>query len=76
MNIYSLTQKLQEILQKIEVLILKKWGNEPKQKQTKRIIVVTTENKCVFCGEVVPEGRQVCGKCEQRIKIFDGQQWD
>ncbi len=55
---------------------MKKWGNEPKQKQTKRIIVVTTENKCVFCGEVVPEGRQVCGKCEQRIKIFDGQQWD
>jgi predicted nucleic acid-binding Zn ribbon protein len=21
-------------------------------------------NKCVICGETVPEGRQVCGKCE------------
>lgn len=21
-------------------------------------------NKCVICGEVVPEGRLVCGKCE------------
>ena len=22
------------------------------------------ENKCVTCGEIIPEGRQVCPKCE------------
>ena len=25
----------------------------------------TTDNCCVVCGEIVPEGRQVCPKCEQ-----------
>lgn len=23
------------------------------------------ENRCVFCGEIIPEGRQVCPMCEQ-----------
>ena len=22
------------------------------------------ENRCVICGEVIPEGRQVCRRCE------------
>ena len=22
------------------------------------------ENKCVSCGEIIPEGRQICPKCE------------
>lgn len=22
------------------------------------------EDRCICCGEIVPEGRQVCGKCE------------
>lgn len=25
-----------------------------------------TENKCVCCGEIIPEGRQVCVKCESK----------
>lgn len=25
------------------------------------------ENKCVFCGEIIPEGRQVCPNCEKRV---------
>ena len=24
----------------------------------------TTDNKCVACGEIIPEGRQVCPGCE------------
>ena len=24
------------------------------------------EERCVICGEVIPEGRQVCPKCERR----------
>lgn len=23
------------------------------------------ENRCVCCGEIIPEGMQVCSKCEQ-----------
>ena len=23
------------------------------------------ENRCIFCGEIIPEGRQVCPICEQ-----------
>lgn len=25
------------------------------------------ENTCVCCGEVIPEGRMVCWKCEGRL---------
>ena len=25
------------------------------------------EDRCVMCGEYVPEGRQVCKVCEQKI---------
>jgi predicted amidophosphoribosyltransferase len=25
-----------------------------------------TENTCVCCGEIIPEGRQVCWNCEHR----------
>ncbi len=25
------------------------------------------EDYCVICGEIVPEGRMVCGKCEREI---------
>ena len=24
------------------------------------------DNECVFCGDVIPEGRQVCPNCEAR----------
>ena len=25
------------------------------------------ENRCVCCGEIIPEGRQVCKNCEQKF---------
>lgn len=28
--------------------------------------VIERENKCICCGEIVPEGRQVCTACERR----------
>ena len=27
------------------------------------------EDRCVVCGEIVPEGRQVCAKCEKEYKL-------
>lgn len=29
--------------------------------------VATKENRCVCCGELIPEGRQVCPKCEVKL---------
>ena len=26
------------------------------------------ENRCVCCGEIIPEGRQICKKCEEEYK--------
>lgn len=26
------------------------------------------ENRCVCCGGIIPEGRQICSKCEQGTK--------
>lgn len=31
----------------------------------------TNVNRCVCCGEIIPEGLQVCANCEQRIKKPD-----
>lgn len=36
-----------------------------------------TEERCVICGEIIPEGRQICLKCErgdalQRVEPFIG----
>lgn len=28
------------------------------------------ENRCICCNEVIPEGMQVCKKCEKLIKIY------
>lgn len=27
-----------------------------------------SDNKCIFCGEIVPEGRQVCPICESKVQ--------
>ena len=27
------------------------------------------ENRCVVCGEIIPEGRMVCPKCERGTKM-------
>lgn len=35
-----------------------------------------TENRCVCCGDIIPEGRQVCPKCQdtpQETKVL--KQW-
>ena len=28
-----------------------------------------SEDRCVCCGDVIPEGRQVCPKCERMVKM-------
>ena len=30
--------------------------------------VVGNENRCVCCGEIIPEGRQVCLNCESGVR--------
>ena len=30
--------------------------------------VIFTENRCVCCGEIIPEGRLVCPKCENNTE--------
>ena len=30
------------------------------------VIFVADTNTCVSCGEIIPEGRMVCGSCENR----------
>lgn len=32
------------------------------------------ENRCVCCGNIIPEGRQVCPNCEEQQKT--GQEQD
>lgn len=29
--------------------------------------IVFSEEHCVMCGAVIPEGRQVCMECERRV---------
>ena len=36
-----------------------------------------SDNRCVYCGEIIPEGRQVCPSCEKiqsettKAELFD-----
>ena len=32
------------------------------------VIASMTENRCVICGAIVPEGTQVCPICEEEIE--------
>lgn len=32
--------------------------------------------RCVCCGEIIPEGRQVCPSCEQKTKRKPFDEWD
>ena len=33
--------------------------------------VISLENRCVCCGEIIPEGWQVCMECERRAFADD-----
>lgn len=30
------------------------------------VVIVLNDNRCVMCGEIIPEGRQVCWICERK----------
>lgn len=37
-----------------------------------RVKEVTMDNRCIRCGDIIPEGRQVCPKCDERhTKIIE-----
>ena len=33
-----------------------------------RVLPMADADRCVCCGEIVPEGRQVCPQCENGVK--------
>ena len=35
------------------------------EKETDWDYILEDTNRCVVCGECIPEGRQVCKKCEE-----------
>ncbi len=35
--------------------------------QEKKIRIATVD-RCVMCGEIIPEGKQVCGKCKHKTE--------
>ena len=36
--------------------------------QEKKIRIATVD-RCVMCGEIIPEGKQVCGKCKHKTEL-------
>lgn len=30
-------------------------------------IVYSTSERCLYCGEIIPEGRMVCPLCEEKL---------
>lgn len=30
-----------------------------------------SEDRCVMCGEIIPEGTQVCTSCREKVKTMD-----
>ena len=43
--------------------------------QRKRSIMPCRENRCVCCGAIIPEGRQVCPHCEKRFNGRNNQKY-
>ena len=37
-------------------------------KQEKKIRIATVD-RCVMCGEIIPEGNQVCGLCKHKEEL-------
>ena len=37
-------------------------------KQEKKIRIATAD-RCVMCGEIIPEGQQVCGICKHKTEL-------
>lgn len=33
--------------------------------------MIDYHNCCVACGEIIPEGRQVCSQCERKYDVED-----
>ena len=33
-------------------------------------IRIMTADRCVMCGEIIPEGRQICWKCKYKVDNF------
>ena len=40
-------------------------SREEEKKEARPEVVLTRDNRCVFCGEIIPEGRMVCPNCER-----------
>ena len=39
------------------------------QEAEEKKIHITTVDRCVMCGEIIPEGRQICWKCKYKTGL-------
>ena len=45
-------------------------GNKELEKmETLKKIRIATVDRCVMCGEIIPEGQQVCGLCKHKTEL-------
>lgn len=70
-DIRNLTNEVEKMLLNEEEELLKLHNiimslNE----ESNKIDKITGVNTCVICGAIIPEGRQVCGKCEIELSGF------
>ena len=42
--------------------------NIQEKKKWEPDVRIATVDRCVMCGEIIPEGKQVCGKCVKSCK--------
>lgn len=49
------------------MIFSKTFGSTHTCRKAKIMIVRASDNYCVMCGEIIPEGRQVCPICEKSV---------
>lgn len=54
---------LQNVVGMIFAYVCERRNRNADNNDIKRLI--QTDGRCVCCGEIIPEGRQVCPKCER-----------
>ena len=46
--------------------------NDPAEDQPTHTLPGDNAERCVCCGEIIPEGRQICPACEKKANKEDG----
>jgi len=87
---YLIDDELLQILQQLDPAACAsrgRWGGWKCKKPCKGVfglkiqegkIRIATADRCVMCGEIIPEGQQVCGLCKYKVDNFrfcNGMEW-